>query len=89
MQLNGLQSQHKYDGVRDMLSQVYRRNGLAGFYKGFLATCLKIVPTTAILFVCNDKIKKLIMSEEELTYKREASTHGAIYFDEMQEKGDV
>ena len=66
MQLNGLQSQHKYDGITDLLQQVHRRDGMKGFYKGFTATCMKVVPSTAILFILNDKIKSFIMSEEEL-----------------------
>lgn len=66
MQLNGHQSQHKYDGIPDLLSQVYRKGGLVGFYKGFTATCMKVVPSTAVLFILNDKIKTLMLSEKEL-----------------------
>ena len=39
---------------------------MRGFYKGFTATCMKVVPSTAILFILNDKIKSYLMSEEEL-----------------------
>lgn len=66
MQLNGLQKQHQYNGHLDLFQQVYRRDGMGGFYKGFLATCMKVIPTTAILFFLNDKIKKQLMSREEL-----------------------
>lgn len=45
---------------------MHQRNGLAGFYKGFLATVLKIVPASAIIFVLNEKLKKLIIHEDEL-----------------------
>jgi len=38
---------------------------MSGFYRGFTATCMKVIPATAILFICNNKIKTLIINEEE------------------------
>lgn len=65
MQLNGLKSCHNYSGYGDLLAQVYRKDGVPGFYRGFTATCLKVIPATAILFICNNKLKTLIIEEEE------------------------
>ena len=38
---------------------------MTGFYRGFTATCLKVIPATAILFICNNKLKTLIINEDE------------------------
>jgi hypothetical protein len=40
---------------------------MKGFYKGFTATCLKVLPTSAILFLVNNEIRKRILPQEELT----------------------
>jgi hypothetical protein len=61
-----MQSNHNYTGYRDLFTQVHQRDGWKGFYRGFTATCLKVIPATALLFICNNNIKKLIMNEEEL-----------------------
>ena len=53
MQLNG-QPGHNYKNLADACGQLYRKDGVAGFYKGLWATYLKVAPMTAILFLTNE-----------------------------------
>ena len=57
MQLNG-QDGHNYNGLADCCKQLYKNEGYMGFWKGLWATYLKVVPMTAILFVCNERLKR-------------------------------
>jgi solute carrier family 25 phosphate transporter 23/24/25/41 len=56
MQLNGTNG-HNYNGIADVCQQLYRKEGIAGFYKGLWATYLKVAPMTAILFLTNEQLK--------------------------------
>mmetsp|Transcript_6405 Transcript_6405/g.20514 ORF Transcript_6405/g.20514 Transcript_6405/m.20514 type:complete len:371 (+) Transcript_6405:90-1202(+) len=53
------------DGVGACLARLWAAEGLAGFYKGNGANCLKVAPTKGIQFVAFEFFKRLI-----LTYKR-------------------
>ena len=57
MQLNGTPG-HKYTGALDVCNQLYRSEGVMGFYKGLWATYLKVAPMTAILFLTNEQLKR-------------------------------
>lgn len=57
IQLNG-QDGHNYKGLGDCCAQLYQREGIGGFYKGLWATYLKVAPMTAILFLCNEQLKR-------------------------------
>jgi hypothetical protein len=59
LQLNGTPG-HSYTGLADCVGQLYRNEGIPGFYKGLWATYLKVAPMTAILFLCNEGLKRLI-----------------------------
>ena len=59
LQLNG-QPGHNYTGIVDVCKQLYRNEGIYGFYKGLWATYLKVAPMTAILFLCNEQLKRII-----------------------------
>jgi hypothetical protein len=43
------------------LQSLLRKEGMAGFFKGNLANCLKVAPTRGIQFVCFEAFKKKIM----------------------------
>ena len=60
LQLNGLQPEHQYSGISDLIIKLYRQKGLTGFYMGYVATCLKVVPATTILFTCNEYFKRVM-----------------------------
>lgn len=57
LQLNGTPG-HNYSSFFDACGQLYRKEGIPGFYKGLLATYLKVAPMTAILFLCNESLKR-------------------------------
>lgn len=59
MQLNG-QPGHNYKNLGDACMQLWRNEGFMGFYKGLLATYLKVAPMTAILFLCNEQLKRTL-----------------------------
>ena len=59
MHLNGTPG-HSYTGLPDAIGQLYRREGPKGFYKGLWATYLKVAPMTAILFLTNEELKRLL-----------------------------
>ena len=51
----------EYKGIRDCATQILRREGLRGLYRGLLASYIKLFPTTAIQFwtieKCNQQFK--------------------------------
>jgi solute carrier family 25 phosphate transporter 23/24/25/41 len=59
MQLNGSPG-HIYTGLPDAIAQTWAKGGVPAFYRGLLATYLKVAPMTAILFLCNEQLKRMI-----------------------------
>ena len=57
MQLNGTPG-HKYNHWFDLCGKLYNKEGLRGFFKGLLATYIRVAPMTAILFLTNEQLKK-------------------------------
>ena len=57
IQLNGTDG-HNYSGLGDCIKQTYQKGGITGFYRGLWATYLKVAPMTAILFWCNESLKR-------------------------------
>jgi solute carrier family 25 folate transporter 32 len=47
----------KYTGVRDVVGQVFRREGLAGFYKGLIPNLVRVVPSTCVTFLVYENVK--------------------------------
>ncbi|KAL2050772.1 hypothetical protein ABVK25_009010 [Lepraria finkii] len=46
-----------YKGARDVVRQVWRREGVAGFYKGLGANLLRVMPATWVTFLVYEKTK--------------------------------
>ena len=59
MQMPGL----TYDGPVHALRTIWRTEGPAGYYRGWLANTLKVVPQNAIRFVAYEFLKKLLSIE--------------------------
>ena len=57
MQLNGTPG-HNYANFGDLCSQIMKKEGPTGFFKGLWATYLKVAPMTAILFLTNESLKR-------------------------------
>jgi solute carrier family 25 phosphate transporter 23/24/25/41 len=50
----------KYDGVIDCCKKLFEAEGPKGFFKGLVPCYLKVVPSIAILFMCNERLKKFL-----------------------------
>lgn len=46
-----------YRGARDVIAQVWKREGLAGFYKGLGPNLLRVLPSTWVTFLVYEKMK--------------------------------
>lgn len=50
----------RYAGVVDCVMHIIKHEGAVGFYKGFIANCLKVAPTAAITFVVYEHVIKAL-----------------------------
>ncbi len=46
-----------YSNARDVVGQVWRKEGLAGFYKGLAPNLLRVLPSTWVTFLVYEKTK--------------------------------
>ena len=60
LHLSGMGDIPKYNGTVDVLKKIIAVEGVKGLYKGFWMTLVKVAPSSAIMFVTNEQIKKLI-----------------------------
>ena len=63
LHLNGIGDNPKFNGTFDVIGKLIAQEGVHGLYKGFWMTIVKAAPASAIMFVTNEQIKKLIMDE--------------------------
>ena len=61
MQLSGQPGHPTYPTMFHATYEVVKLEGPRGLYKGYLANMLKVVPTMAILFWCNELLKSHII----------------------------
>ena len=61
MQLSGTKGYPKYSNMFDATIKVVRAEGPVGLYKGYIACLLKVAPSMAILFWCNEILKSYMM----------------------------
>jgi solute carrier family 25 phosphate transporter 23/24/25/41 len=47
-----------YDNISECCRYTYQKEGVAGFFRGMAPNILKVVPTIAIAFSCNEQLKK-------------------------------
>ena len=64
MQLVGMEGQHKYNGMFDCGIKIYQHEGFVGLWKGLVPCYVKVVPAMAIMFWCNEKLKRLFNVHE-------------------------
>ena len=59
MQLNGIDSKAEvYSSIPDAIKKMHRADGYKAFFRGFVASQVKIVPAAAIMFMINERLKK-------------------------------
>ncbi|KAK4621267.1 Mitochondrial FAD carrier protein FLX1 [Fulvia fulva] len=47
----------KYNGVRDVVVQIYRKEGMRGFYKGLAPNLIRVLPSTCVTFLVYENMK--------------------------------
>jgi len=61
MQLKGLDSSvPDSKGMVDCMRKMYLRGGLGVFYNGLLVSIIKEIPSSAMMFMLNERMKKLL-----------------------------
>jgi len=61
MQMSGSPGHPEYKNMLDCFLVVYKKEGLfKGLYKGYFAALLKVAPSVAILFWCNELLKSFV-----------------------------
>lgn len=49
-----------YTGVRDAVAQVWKQEGIAGFYKGLGPNLVRVLPSTWVTFLVYEKAKAIL-----------------------------
>ncbi len=52
-----------YKSARDVVGQVWRKEGLAGYYKGLGANLLRVMPSTWVTFLVYEKTKAFFVQD--------------------------
>lgn len=63
-------------GLRRELATLYQKEGLAGFFKGNAANCLKVAPTRGVQFFCFEALKTKLMQYKLQQKKDRAIANG-------------
>lgn len=59
MQLSGIDKNSEvYTSIFDACKKMYRADGWLAFFRGFVASQVKIVPAAAIMFMTNERLKR-------------------------------
>jgi hypothetical protein len=46
--------------IKKLISNIYNEKGIQGFYAGFRVNLLRILPNTAIMFMCYEYLSKYL-----------------------------
>ena len=58
MQMQGVQGAPvQYKSIADAFKQIYRKQGIPGFYTGLIANWLKVFPVVSVNFVVYEQMK--------------------------------
>jgi solute carrier family 25 phosphate transporter 23/24/25/41 len=60
MQMRGQDGIPNYSNFFDCGYKIAQADGVKGLFKGLVACQLKVVPAMAIMFMCNEELKKVI-----------------------------
>jgi len=61
MQLSGIdKTADSYTSIFDCARKMYKADGYKAFFRGFVSSQVKIVPAAAIMFMTNERLKKLL-----------------------------
>ena len=64
-QLQGMPGYDKvhYTGMIHCAKELVKADGVSGLFKGLVPCYVKIIPSTAIMFMCNEWLKRLLAVE--------------------------
>ena len=64
---NNLQNIRNFEskemGIRKLIQNIYEQRGIGGFYAGFRINLMRILPNTAIMFMCYEYLTRYISSK--------------------------
>jgi len=60
LQINGMNNHTQYNGLTECIINIYKKQGLGGFYKGIMLNSIKSIPEIAIKFTIYEYIKEQI-----------------------------
>ena len=69
--------EERFDNFADCVMKIYQREGLPGYFKGLVPCYMKIIPSTALMFMVNEWLKK--------TFKVNWSDIGLIFITRERE----
>ncbi|CAM6057289.1 unnamed protein product [Sphagnum tenellum] len=64
VQVGALKGRVVYKGTLDALRGIAKERGFKGLYRGLGPSCLKLVPTTGLSFMCYEALKHTLLEEE-------------------------
>ena len=65
LQLNGVNdSKNKYNGLIDCIKNIYKKNGIKGFYIGLKINMIKCIPGSVIQFTVYDYCKNYFINNK-------------------------
>jgi hypothetical protein len=50
-------------GIKKLIKNIYDQRGIYGFYAGFRINLLRILPNTAIMFMCYEYLTRFLSSK--------------------------
>ena len=65
MQLRGTDGHENYENMFDCFRKIWAKEGVPGLYKGYMAALLKVAPSVAILFWCNEVLKGYLIKQKK------------------------
>eukprot|EP00352_Strombidinopsis_acuminata_P002022 CAMPEP_0176385824 /NCGR_PEP_ID=MMETSP0126-20121128/35454_1 /TAXON_ID=141414 ORGANISM="Strombidinopsis acuminatum, Strain SPMC142" /NCGR_SAMPLE_ID=MMETSP0126 /ASSEMBLY_ACC=CAM_ASM_000229 /LENGTH=102 /DNA_ID=CAMNT_0017752407 /DNA_START=590 /DNA_END=898 /DNA_ORIENTATION=+ len=54
MQLSGQPGHEEFSSFLNVFTKITRQEGIKGLFKGLIPCYLKVIPSTALLFLCNE-----------------------------------
>ncbi|KAL0005087.1 hypothetical protein SO802_012648 [Lithocarpus litseifolius] len=65
MQAAGAINGRQYQSMLHALMSIFENEGLPGLYRGLGPSCVKLVPTAGISFMCYEACKRILVEKEE------------------------
>ncbi|KAJ9627302.1 mitochondrial FAD carrier protein flx1 [Taxawa tesnikishii (nom. ined.)] len=67
-------AKNKYQNARDVVKQVFKREGISGFYKGLGPNIIRVLPSTCVTFLVYENTKYYLPRLYDVHDAAEAAT---------------